>query len=388
MSNQIDEKDDIDEQKSNSKNQYSIYEYFYERPTVFIAFITAVLSVLSFALSLLIVAFRNQYLSYWGFDEYQTGITIRFSVFSILFVFELFFSFFNYLISTSTDALIRNAFFFIKFRKEQEAMRKEILLTKKLIDTTIAEPDEELLMRKKEVEGLLSRIKKSKRNLLVLFLSSSVKEFMSTMFISTFLMWSSMVLVVKLLPIYTEFKSFVLIVLLCAVLYHLTILVLESITYYALHRSELKKDDDDNKSEGFIDSYKQFPFVHLRDYQLRDYLKNTNIKAFVRTCIVSLVVVIVVFVLLSEVGIKEQRTFMVADMNGNQSVVLFKDSSLCYGNRVLIEDDVAYISKNEHEIIRNENYSFTGYSFERVERVDYLKDCFIASDSTEENTAN
>ena len=60
MSNQIDEKDVLEEQDSSSKNPYSFYEYFYERPAFFITLITAVLSLLSFALSLLIVAFRKK----------------------------------------------------------------------------------------------------------------------------------------------------------------------------------------------------------------------------------------------------------------------------------------------------------------------------------------
>lgn len=366
-------------QEKNQASEYSVYDYFYDKPAVLLTFVTAMMSLISFLFSFLIVAFRNQRLSYWGLDNYTTtGVIISFSVFSILFVFGLLFSLCNFIITSSSDAFICNTFFFLGFRKKIDENKKMILKTQKLLlnarETT--KSIDNWNCRKEEVEWQLRENKKTKKELQSLYRTASLVEFVKSLSVSIAVMWSSFILVIKILPVFIEFRSFAIIILQYTLSYHLTILLLETVFFLVFQRKELQRQKSSERDEDFIDAFRRFPFIRLGNFRFRECFRNSNIKSFFRTCLLSLCVVLVTFVIITEVGIQQQKDFDIVDVNGNQVAVILRNNDTCYGNRIVIMDNMAYISKTEHEIMKTESYSFTSYSFSEVIRVDSLSDVF------------
>ena len=110
---------DLDEKSENVNyeidkiNDYSIYDYFYDKPAVLLTASTLLVSLMSFFFSLLVVSYKNQLLSFWGLDYYsKPENVISFSVFTAIFIYALLIYSCNYLVVASTDAFIQNTCYF------------------------------------------------------------------------------------------------------------------------------------------------------------------------------------------------------------------------------------------------------------------------------------
>lgn len=350
------------ERDDNQVEDYSVYNYLYNHPSIVLAILTALATVFSFIAKLLYQTIELHYLEYWGFPtghfNYSIGNDYSFALGLIAYIAFLPI----YAWYTFSLTVFHNNNFFAKsidyeYRIIKKEIKREISCNKK--KNKCKEKEEGVIERCNNIKMKRKIIKKGLRNM-----------FLPQFFISLFVIWMIISFYLSLVTVQANLALWFYVLLLIAVAAYLLIILVVSYTFNCPTYRRIKKDAIESK--GFDDQDAELSRYHLRpysDYKIHEFFSNRKIKSTVISIVISFAFFISLFVILVDRGYNSQKTFQIVNLDENIYAVIFRDTDLYYLNEANVDGDVIRISNQSHLIIQSESVPFLSKRFSSVEKV-------------------
>ena len=353
------------EDKNPIIDDYSIYNYFYKHPSVLLATITAIATVLSLTANFVYYNLELHYLEYWGFSTSHFHFSIAGNASAFILGILLFIVFLPIrALYSSFVSVFQNNHLCVKRQdyKTKAIIKKHKEGKKKRKTITDAE---QCIVSDYDIQSGIKELKRNGRELKWLVL----KQFLPFYFATVLLAWLVFSLYSSLSSVFfNQSLLLFLFILLLVLLYFLISLGL----FRMEHNSEYKKAKKEIMNDfPIIDSEEtkaKYKIKKYGDFKIHEFLSNRIIISGLISLLIGFVILVISFVVLVDRGYKKQKTFQITELNNKQFVVIYKDAESFYLNEAEINDDKITINDKTHVIIQTDCLEIQSETFQHVEK--------------------
>lgn len=377
----------INSGQNNIKDKYRIYNYFREHPSFFIAFVSAIVAVMSVVLNYIGFLNNNAYLSYFDVGAINKQTSPQFLYFIVFAIaFSVCLLLFQSFISRTFEAYVpyKQRYLLHKYRlssirkknknnehriKKLERRANAIKLNEKnsVQVTEVKNTLKDCSDTGRKIAEEYKRIKKDIRKQRI--------RYHVLLSISCFVTWFILALMCVLMfqTVFYELYSNILISTLLSAVYVLTTAIGNWFLYCVvrMNKKQIKKDARMAKGERFL-SYEDFPEIPLETVlygNIRCVLIDSNCKRGLFAILYVLVIFIIAAPIIGVKSAERKEAFFVVEENNSAYAVIYNDENTLILEKAEISNNDITIYTTEQMIMDAKGILMKKYNFDNVDLI-------------------